>query len=127
MKKLFFILLSFFYLMSSAGATVQFHYCMDRLVGAGMHHDESDECSKCGMKKQDGCCKDESKYVKVESNHKPSSKFLLSYYLPTLSQEIFFDVFQSLFLQAESRRMTYHYISPSHFGKLYKYFCIFRI
>ena len=128
MKKIFFILLSSIYLASSAGATIQLHYCMDKLVGAGMHPSESDLCSKCGMKKKDGCCKDESKHVKVESDHKPSSNFLLSYYFPAILPEPTFDVLHSLSLQSESHQLPNIPPPLLHPGlQLYKYFCIFRI
>jgi hypothetical protein len=128
LKKAFLILLSFIYLASSAGATVQLHYCMDKLVGAGMHDSESDQCDKCGMKKQDGCCKDKSKQVKLESDQKPASTFFISYYFPAIVQETSFDVFHSLYLENDSYSLPYSNGPPIHIGlQLYKYLRVFRI
>ena len=127
MKKLFFILLSLNYLASSAGATVQLHYCMDKLVGTGMHDTESDKCGKCGMEKQEGCCKDESKQIKIADDQKPVSKFFLN----IVDAE---DVLQGY----SSRNETLYISNGSYFHpqingppnsgiELYKYLCVFRI
>ena len=63
MKKVFAFILAIVYLGSTVGATVHMHYCMDRLVNWTLK-DEGNKCNNCGMEKSDGCCKDESKFVK---------------------------------------------------------------
>ena len=78
MKKTLLILLAIVYLASSAGATLQFHYCMDKLVGIGLHGSDSAMCAKCGMKKQEGCCKDEAKQIKLSDDQKPAFTFVLN-------------------------------------------------
>ena len=91
-------------------------------------HTEDEECGKCGMKKQDGCCKDESKQVKLESDQKPSSHFVLSYYFPAVMQEAFFDIFHSLYLENKSYYFPNSNGPPLHTGtQLYKYLRVFRI
>lgn len=82
MKKTLIVILSFFYLSSSAGATVHLHYCMNRLVDSSLWHNNDQKCGKCGMEKSQeknsGCCKDEHKQVKLENDHKVTATYLLS-------------------------------------------------
>ena len=63
MKKVFAFILAIVYLSSVAGATVHLHFCMDKLVNWTLK-DEGSKCQNCGMEKDGGCCKDESKFVK---------------------------------------------------------------
>jgi len=74
MKKLVLTITTLFYLLSSTGATVNFHYCMDRLVDWSLGHEESDSCNSCGMAKpasgNNGCCKDEEKFFKNTDDQK---------------------------------------------------------
>lgn len=82
MKKLVVTILSFLYLTSTIGATVHFHYCMDKLVDSGLWHNNDKQCGKCGMEKSqendNGCCKDEHKQVKLETDHKGVSAYQLT-------------------------------------------------
>ena len=69
MKKYLILLFVLFYFSVASGATVQFHYCMGKLVEWGIAHSEpSDTCSKCKMENsdRDGCCKQEQQQLKVE-------------------------------------------------------------
>src|ERR1035437_4955481 len=74
MRKFIVSILAILYLGLSTGATVHVHYCMGKLVGSSLWHNEkSDLCSKCGMSKKvskNKCCKDEYKVVKVEQDQK---------------------------------------------------------
>ena len=63
MKKCFVLIIAVVYLSSIVGATVHLHYCMDKLVNWSLN-DEGNKCKKCGMEKDGGCCKDESKFVR---------------------------------------------------------------
>ena len=75
MKKVLFFILSIFYLTASTGADLHFHYCMGHLAdwSIWVNNDEK-QCGKCGMEKQEGgdngCCKDEHKWVKVDDDQK---------------------------------------------------------
>ena len=82
MKKFFVLILALTYLTTSIGATMHFHYCMDKLVAWGLGHTQTkaNACSYCGMAKTDtdkhcgkqskGCCHDEQKQVKIEKDQK---------------------------------------------------------
>jgi hypothetical protein len=70
MKKILVSILAVFYLASSVGATVHLHYCMDKLINWSLLKGDGDKCDKCGMKKDDGCCKDEHKFVKNSDDQK---------------------------------------------------------
>jgi hypothetical protein len=74
MKKFIISILAVLYLGLSTGATVHMHFCMGKLIGSSLwHNDTSDLCSKCGMQKKaskNKCCKDEHKVVKIEQDQK---------------------------------------------------------
>lgn len=70
MKKILVSILAVFYLASSVGTTVHLHYCMDKLISWSLSEGDGDKCDKCGMKKDDGCCKDENKFVKNNIDQK---------------------------------------------------------
>lgn len=74
MKKVVAILLSLLYLGTSTGATIHVHYCMGKLAGWGVRQNEVRTCGNCGMEKVDGedngCCKDEHKFLKNVSDQK---------------------------------------------------------
>ena len=64
------------YGISTTGMTIQMHYCMGKLVGESFFKKETKQCGKCGMdknaKKDNGCCKDEYKRVKIPHEQKVS-------------------------------------------------------
>ncbi len=63
--------------MSAAtGATVQLHYCMDKLVSMNFSDTQSQECSNCGMKNKQGCCTNEQKSVKLATDYKTTETVL---------------------------------------------------
>jgi len=69
MKKIIVTILAIAYLGTSTGAMVNMHYCMGKLANWGLGNDGSRTCGKCGMEKQNkGCCKDESKFVKSQTD-----------------------------------------------------------
>jgi hypothetical protein len=74
MKKIIVAIFAIFYLAISSGFTLHMHYCMNKLADWGLSQSNSGTCSKCGMKKTDkknkGCCKDEHKFVKNDSDQK---------------------------------------------------------
>lgn len=74
MKRLLVLMIALVYLAVSSGFTVHMHYCMGHFVKATLVEDEQDEheCSHCGMTKKkggNGCCKDEHKIVKNDTDH----------------------------------------------------------
>jgi hypothetical protein len=74
MKKILAAILAVIYLGTSTGATVHMHYCMGKLADWGLGHNKSKTCGECGMEKSEekdnGCCKDEHKFVKNDGDQK---------------------------------------------------------
>ena len=70
MKKILVSIVAVIYLTSSVVATVHLHFCMDKLINWSLLNSDRDKCDKCGMKKDDGCCKDEDKFVKNNIDQK---------------------------------------------------------
>lgn len=73
MRKLFISLLAVMYMAAATGASINIHYCMDRMIGAEWGNSSGDDCGKCGMEKsatKDNCCKEEQKLVKIELDQK---------------------------------------------------------
>jgi hypothetical protein len=74
MKKFITAILAVLYLGTSTGATVHMHYCMGKLADWGLGHNKSKTCGNCGMEKSEekdnGCCKDEQKFVKNDADQK---------------------------------------------------------
>jgi hypothetical protein len=88
MKKLVVAILSFLYISTSSGATLQMHYCMDKLVDWSIgHNDGKNTCNNCGMEKdgkgKNDCCKDEQKQLKIEKDQKAATAFELTFSLAT--------------------------------------------
>ena len=74
MKNFITAILAVLYLGTSSGASIYMHYCMGKLADWGMSQNNSKTCPKCGMEKSDksdnGCCKDEQKFLKDNSAQK---------------------------------------------------------
>ncbi|MFN0081552.1 MAG: HYC_CC_PP family protein [Ferruginibacter sp.] len=70
------MLLLFVYGVTTVGASVHLHFCMNKFVGWGLTHKENSTCGKCGMKEdatKKGCCKDEHKQLKIENDQQKST------------------------------------------------------
>ena len=67
-------ILTFLYISSSTGAMLHMHYCMGKLVDWGFVSNDSKFCSNCGMEetgqKEKGCCKNENKFLKNNTDQK---------------------------------------------------------
>ncbi len=71
MKKIIVAILAILYISSSTGATLHFHYCMGAHAGWGFGHNDAKICSKCGMEEKDnGCCKNEHRFIKNNTDQK---------------------------------------------------------
>lgn len=74
MKKFITAILAVLYLGASSGATIHMHYCMGKLADWSLSVSKSKSCPKCGMEKShksdNGCCKDEHKFLKDDSAQK---------------------------------------------------------
>ncbi len=85
MRKTIALILAVLYLGTTTGATVHMHYCMGELAEWGLGYNKSKTCGKCGMEKSDekdnGCCKDEHKFVKNDNDQKPAESFVINFAL----------------------------------------------
>ena len=91
MKKIIATIFLVTYFVASSGATIQLHYCMDKLVGWNLASKEKSKCSKCGMEKKGhrGCCHDESRFIKLNKVHEASfCYFELSKLQPQIEKNI---------------------------------------
>lgn len=91
MKKFALFILAILYISTSTGATLNMHYCMGKLADWDFGHNTSKNCGSCGMEKgnenDNGCCKDEQKLIKNETDQKftESSFFLFRFLSPAES------------------------------------------
>ncbi|MEI2749767.1 MAG: hypothetical protein V9E88_13540 [Ferruginibacter sp.] len=94
MKKLITAILAVLYLGTSSGASIHMHYCMGKLADWGLSHNKSKTCGNCGMEKADekdnGCCKDEHKFVKNETDQKTAESVILNFTLPVVDLPVSF-------------------------------------
>lgn len=116
MKNFVLAILSVFYLSSSLGATIHLHYCMDKLVGFGLNNTDEKECSKCGMKEvsSNGCCKDDQKQVKIESDQKATESPIFSFHHFSDVTIVPFSEFQIVSSIVSSFRLPYSNGPPKH-------------
>jgi hypothetical protein len=85
MQKILSILLAVIYLSASSGLALQVHYCMDEVSGVSLAADDENSCGKCGMEKNSGtCCKDETKFVKLDDAHKLLASAYLQHPVATI-------------------------------------------
>lgn len=66
MKKLLAAILLLLYFTVNTGFVISSHYCMDKIQSVQLGVAESKKCTKCGMEKHGGCCRDEVKVVKLQ-------------------------------------------------------------
>lgn len=83
MKKFVAAILAVLYLGTSTGATVHLHYCMGNLADWSLGNSEAKTCGNCGMEKSEekdnGCCKDEHKFVKNDNDQKTAEEIVINF------------------------------------------------
>jgi hypothetical protein len=76
MRKFIVAISALVYMSTSSGAMLHIHYCMGKIVDWDLGHNTSKTCGGCGMEKSDekdnGCCKDEHKFIKNINDQKTS-------------------------------------------------------
>src|SRR4030095_7927580 len=126
MKKILVSILAVFYLVSSVGATVHLHYCMDKLISWSLSKGDGDKCDKCGMKKDDGCCKDENKFVKNSVDQKATESSIEILQLLTATAPV--PVFNiSAFYSSIVHKYPVSHAPPISGREIYIRNCVFRI
>lgn len=85
MNKFLLTILGILHFVTSTGINMHIHYCMGKTAYLGLGHNQSKICGICGMEKSDekdnGCCKDEQKFVKNENDQKNVESFNITYNL----------------------------------------------
>ena len=88
MKKFITFIVAILFLCTSSGATIRMHYCMGKLADWGFMYRDSKTCENCGMEESDtkdnGCCKDENKFVKNISEQKITESVSINFTLTIL-------------------------------------------
>ena len=131
MKNFIVAILSFLYISTSTGATVHMHYCMGELVNWSLGHNNPKICDNCGMEKTDakdnGCCKDEHKQLKIEKDQKVAESFKMMQLLPSTLPVSFIEVPALNFCCVTEKSPTCH--SPPRNSDIAVYIrnCAFRI
>ena len=68
MKRTLAAILSIIYFCISSGFVMSVHYCMGKVSKVNIEIVSSNKCG-CGTKETKGCCKTESKFVKLADTH----------------------------------------------------------
>lgn len=129
MKKLLLSITVFCYLAVSTGFVVNFHYCMNHLASVKLFATTTKVCDRCGMKmhKGKGCCHDEVKVVKLQTDHN-KAQFIHSIQAPEIALAV-----PSVFIVADILTVdkTQHFLnhSPPLLSRQDTYLqnCVFRI
>ena len=83
MRKSLALIVAIVYLSTTTGATIHMHYCMGKLADWGLGHNRSKTCGNCGMvkseEKDNGCCKDEHKFVKNDNDQKTAEALVITF------------------------------------------------
>jgi len=131
MKKIITGILAVLYLSTSAGANIHMHYCMGKLVDWGLTDTNSKPCEKCGMKKSEGktgCCNDENKFVKNNTDQKTTNTGLqmIKSWDPALP--VSFIEIPSYIIHSSFRQTTFSHSPPRSIGvEVYIRNCVFLI
>jgi hypothetical protein len=73
MKKVLAAILLMVYFTVSTGFVVCAHFCMNRFTSVELGSGNDKKCTQCGMhKKENGCCRDEVKVIKLEPTYTAS-------------------------------------------------------
>ncbi len=140
MKRIFTAILAVFYITTSTGATVHFHYCMDRLVSWGLTKGTADkrQCPSCTLprtsyekycvKENKDCCKDYQKLVKLGGDQDDVQRAVFFPSIPAAA--IIYPIAEATFAHASpsSKRFPAIHAPPgAGHTSLYIIFCNFRI
>ena len=132
MKKFFTALLALLYISTSTGASIHVHYCMGKLADWGLVSSETKKCSKCGMKKSankdNGCCKDEHKFVKNDTDQKTTeTAFQMAHAIAVALPVSFFEISAPGIITITEQNPTSHAPPESSGIAVYIRNCVFLI
>ncbi|MGK2861396.1 MAG: HYC_CC_PP family protein [Chitinophagaceae bacterium] len=139
MKKFLIAILAIVYVTTAMGATVHFHYCMDKLVAwdLGKKGPAKKSCSNCGMKKTSadkhchqetkGCCKDEQKLVKLADDQKITSGPVHQVPVNIEGVSLVYPEYSFGILSSDKEQNPYANSPPPPAMSLFLLNCVFRI
>lgn len=133
MKKFIVCILAILYIGSSTGATVHMHYCMGKLVGKALWHEEAQKCGKCSTKKNKtacnkNCCKDEHKLVKLDKDQKTTNSAIQLLAFTSLVTPVNFTELPQVQISSTAQEFPACNAPPrSHKVQPYIFLCTFRI
>jgi hypothetical protein len=132
MKKFLTVIFALAYLTASTGATLHMHYCMGKLAAWGLGHTTSKTCDKCGMEKSGekdkGCCKDEHKFVKNNTDQKTAeTDFQLTQLIAVALPVSFVEIPANDFPSVTEENPISHAPPQSCSVAIYIRNCVFRI
>ena len=120
------------YGVTTVGATVHLHFCMDKFVGWDFSHNEGFICKKCGMKEtstKKSCCKDELKQLKIDTDHQKSTvaAFVSLLQSPVINYSPF--IYEIVLTDINSKSNNLHYPPPVNYSvqKRTVMYCTYRI
>lgn len=132
MKKFLITILAFVYITSSTGASIHMHYCMGKLADWGIGQNDSKTCGKCGMdkatEKDNGCCKDEHKFVKSNIDQKTAQAGFQMILLTSVALPVsFFEIALPYFSTVPEQNPVSHAPPRSAGVAVYIRNCVFLI
>jgi hypothetical protein len=122
----------FIYGVTTVGATVRVHFCMDKFIGWDLFQTENKSCSKCGMKEsatKKGCCKDEIKQLKINTDHQKSSaaNFINVFHAPIINTVPSLFEFTKVVFDENSNSINFSPLIIPSIQKLTVLYCTYRI
>ena len=126
MKKFIITILALAYFVSSAGATIHLHYCMDKLVNWSLSEKPANNCEKCGMEKDGVCCKDEHHFIKSSTDQKTAESDIHLFQASAIAAPNPFITHSELYFSQKAKHTTGH--APPNSGvDIHIRNCVFRI
>lgn len=127
MKKLIVTILALVYLISSAGAIIHLHYCMDKLVDWSLSEKPGNLCETCGMEEDGSCCKNEHHFIKSNIDQKTAESDIQLFQISAIAAPNPFITQSELYSSQKPKHPTSH-IPPNSCGlDLLIRNCVFRI
>ena len=127
MKKFIVAILAFSYLVTSIGATIHLHYCMDKLVDWSLSERTGDSCENCGMEEVGGCCKDERHFIKNNTDQKCAQFDMPLFQISAIAAPAPFIAPSELSLSQKAKYPTSHAPPGSSVPDILILNCVFRI
>lgn len=116
MKKFITIIVAVLFLGASSGATVHMHYCMGKLAKLGLQYKDSKTCDSCGMEKlnekNNGCCKDENKFIKNISEQKATESVSYNFTLALFDLPLSFSSLPDIFYVSPTEEYPLSHAPP---------------